>query len=109
MDTRAVGRRIKEARDAAKLTQEQLAEKVNLSSSHMSVIERGVKAPRLETLVEIANALGVTADSLLVDVLDCSIAISTSELSEQIQRLSPKVQAKILKVLRTLVECETED
>lgn len=108
MDTRAVGMRIKEARDAANLTQEQLAEKVNLSSSHMSVIERGVKAPRLETLVEIANALGVTADSLLVDVLDCSMAISTSELSEQIKMLSPKVQVKILKVLRTLIECETE-
>ena len=109
MDAKAVGARIKKAREAASLTQEQLAEMVGLSSSHISVVERGVKAPRLETFVEIANALGVTADSLLIDVLDHAMEISASELSEQIKRLSPKAQEKTLKVIQVLVECESED
>lgn len=109
MDAKAVGTRIKKAREAASLTQEQLAEMVGLSSSHISVVERGVKAPRLETFVEIANALGVTADSLLIDVLDHAMEISASELSEQIKRLSPKAQEKTLKVVQVLVECESED
>ena len=109
MDAKAVGARIKKAREAASLTQEQLAEMVGLSSSHISVVERGVKAPRLETLVAIANALGVTADSLLIDVLDHAMEISASELSEQIKRLSPKAQEKTLKVIQVLVECESED
>lgn len=109
MDAKAVGTRIKKAREAASLTQEQLAEMVGLSASHISVVERGVKAPRLETFVEIANALGVTADSLLIDVLDHAMEISASELSEQIKRLSPKAQEKTLKVVQVLVECESED
>lgn len=41
MNLKAVGQRIKQAREVKGLTQEQLAEKVNLSASHMSVIERG--------------------------------------------------------------------
>ncbi len=109
MDVKAVGKRIQKARKAAKLTQEQLAEMVSLSSSHISVVERGLKAPRLETLVGIANALGVTADSLLIDVLDHSMEISASELSGQLQRLPPKAQAKTLRVLRVLVDAELEN
>ena len=96
MNLKAVGIRIKEAREAKGFTQEQLAEIVGLSPTHISVIERGVKAPKLETFVEIANALGVTSDFLLLDVLDNSLQIAATELSEQIKRLSPKEQQKIL-------------
>ncbi len=102
MNLKAVGIRIKEAREAKHLTQEQLAEIVGLSSTHISVIERGVKAPKLETFVEIANALGVTSDFLLLDVLDNSLQIAATELSEQIKRLSPKEQQKILKAVSIL-------
>ena len=104
MNLKAIGTRIKEAREAKGLTQEQLAEIVGLSSTHISVIERGVKAPKLETFIEIANALDVTSDSLLLDVLDNSLQITATELSEQIKRLPPKEQRKILKAVRALVE-----
>lgn len=104
MNLKAIGTRIKEARESKHLTQEQLAEIVGLSSTHISVIERGVKAPKLETFIEIANALNATADSLLLDVLDNSLQIKTTELSEQIKRLPLKEQQKILKAVRVLVE-----
>lgn len=104
MNLKAIGTRIKEAREAKGLTQEQLAEIVGLSSTHISVIERGVKAPKLETFIEIANALDVTSDSLLLDVLDNSLQITATELSEQIKKLPPKEQRKILKAVRALVE-----
>ncbi|WP_303001956.1 helix-turn-helix domain-containing protein [Dialister invisus] len=104
MNMKAIGTRIKEAREAKGLTQEQLAEMVGLSSTHISVIERGVKAPKLETFIEIANALDVTSDSLLLDVLNNSLQITATELSEQIKRLPPKEQRKILKAVRVLVE-----
>lgn len=106
MDLKAIGSRIKAAREAQHLTQEQLAEIVGISATHISVIERGVKAPKLETFIEIANALNVTSDSLLLDVLNNSLQITATELSEQIERLSPKEQKKILKVVRALVEEE---
>lgn len=43
MDLKAVGQRIKSAREAKNLTQEELAALVNLSPTHVSVIERGLK------------------------------------------------------------------
>lgn len=104
MEWKVVGARIKEARESRHWTQDQLAEKVGLSATHISVIERGVKAPKLETFIEIANALNVTADSLLLDVLNTSLQITASELSEQIKRLPHKEQKKILKAVQALVE-----
>ena len=104
MDLKEIGIRIKEAREAKGFTQEQLAEIVGLSPTHMSVIERGVKAPKLETFIKIANALNVTSDSLLLDVLDHSLQIAATELWEQIKHLPPKDQRKILKAVRILAE-----
>lgn len=55
MDLCAIGARIKAAREKAGMTQEDLAAALEMSPTHISVIERGVKAPKLETLVNIAN------------------------------------------------------
>ena len=104
MDLKAIGTRIKTAREARGLTQEQLAEIIGVTPTHMSVIERGVKAPRLETFIKIANALDVTSDSPLLDVLDNSLQITASELSELLKNLPPKHQRKILNAVRVLVE-----
>ena len=54
-----MGKRIKAAREKACMTQEELAAAVDYSVDHMSVVERGVKAPKLEKLVAIANALNL--------------------------------------------------
>ena len=84
MDLKAVGQRIKMAREAKGLTQEDLAAMVELSPTHVSVIERGLKAAKLDTFVAIANALEVSADSLLIDVVAHSVTGVTNELSEMI-------------------------
>lgn len=84
MDQKAIGKRIKSAREKKGLTQEQLAEQVNLSPMHISVIERGNKLPRLETLINIANVLDVSADILLQDVVNNQIKLHTSEASNLI-------------------------
>ena len=68
MDLCAIGSRIKAAREKAGMTQEDLAAALEMSPTHISVIERGVKSPKLETLVNIANALNVSSDMLLQDV-----------------------------------------
>ena len=72
MNLKAIGSRIKAAREKKGLTQEALSEIVDLSPMHMSVIERGVKPTRLDTFIRIANALDVSADELLQDVVDHS-------------------------------------
>ncbi|MDR1630216.1 MAG: helix-turn-helix domain-containing protein [Oscillospiraceae bacterium] len=104
MNNRAVGERIKEIRKAHNLTQKQLAEMIGISITHISVIERGVKTPKLETLIDIANAMHVNSDSLLQDVLIISQQVKTSELFELIKDLPPKQQQRILKIVQLLVE-----
>ena len=47
MDLKAVGQRIKSAREAKNLTQEELAALVNLSTTHVSVIERGLESNKV--------------------------------------------------------------
>ena len=54
------------ARQAARLTQQQLCQKANLSFSTLTKIERGaIKAPSIFTIQAIATALGVGLDELL--------------------------------------------
>jgi transcriptional regulator with XRE-family HTH domain len=104
MDSKIVGNRIKEVREKRNLTQEELADKVDLSPTHISVIERGLKVPKLDNFVAIANALDVSADELLFDVVDCFVLGTTNQLSEIIGKLSVKEQRKIIGLVRYLVE-----
>ena len=104
MDMVAIGSRIKEAREHAHLTQEELAEIVDISPTHMSVIERGVKTPKLDTFVKIANALHLSADALLQDVVKPVNESIMAELSSRIGRMSEKEQDRILNAIRVLTE-----
>ena len=104
MDQVAIGARIKAARERVHLTQEQLAEIIDISPTHMSVIERGVKTPKLDTFVRIANALGVSTDALLQDVVVPANESILAELSVRIGRLPQKDQECILNAIRALTE-----
>jgi transcriptional regulator with XRE-family HTH domain len=63
---KALGRRIRQLRQgrSEKLTQEDLAERADISVSFLSMIERGERAPHLETLLRIAGALQVAVGEL---------------------------------------------
>ena len=104
MNQKAIGRRIKAAREKKGMTQEQLAEWVELSPMHVSVIERGVKLPKLETLINIANVLDVSADVLLQDVVKNQTKLYSSEASELIRKLPRDDQLRVLEALRSFVE-----
>ena len=104
MDLKAVGQRIKAAREAKNLTQEELAALVNLSTTYVSVIERGLKVTKLDTFVAIANALDVSADALLIDVVTHSVTGVTNELSDMIGKLPKDEQKRILNAVRALVD-----
>ena len=103
MDQVALGKRIKTARERAGMTQEDLAAAVEYSVDHMSVVERGVKAPKLDKLVTIANVLKVGTDELLQDNLDAATLLHATELSERLKALSPEGQRKVMNVLDALI------
>lgn len=104
MDAKAVGQRIKSAREKKNMTQEDLAARIDISPTHVSVIERGTKIPRVDTFVSIANVLGVSADELLVDVVDRASFGVASELSAAIEALPHEEKMRVLKVVSALID-----
>ena len=103
MDAKAVGQRIKAAREKKSMTQEDLAARINISPTHVSVIERGTKIPRIDTFVAIANVLEVSADELLVDVVNCAANGVASNLSAAIEVLPHEEKMRVLKVVAALI------
>lgn len=72
-----IGMRIKKIRKSRKMTQEKLSELSSISPQHLSQIESAKTKLSLPTLINICNALDVTADKILCDVL-------TADTSEQL-------------------------
>ena len=104
MDLSAVAKRVYEARKAKNLTQEELAAKADISAAHISVLERGVKLPNLDAFIAIANALDVSADYLLQDVVNRSVPVQYSELSELLENQPVDVQKRINRALKAFLE-----
>ena len=67
MDYVALGQRLRQERLKLNLTQEKLAEDVDLSTTYIGQVERGERSLTLGRLVTIVNRLGVTVDYLLSD------------------------------------------
>lgn len=106
MNLKAIGHRIKMARENAHLTQEDLAMRTDLSPTHISCIERGVKPPKLDTFITIANTLEVSSDVLLQDVLTQPGDTVTGELAASIQKLSENEQKRIIRIVHAFSDPE---
>lgn len=74
MDYYKIGQKIRKMRKAHGLSQEELAERVNISTTHMSHIETGNTKLSLPVLVDIAATLEVRTDDLLFDVPTLSVS-----------------------------------
>lgn len=100
LDYCAVGRRIKAFREQKGITQEVIAEAIDISLSHISRIENGHTKPSLEVLVQIANVLDVSIDALLCDSLIQSQIIFQSELSKLLEGCSSKELKMIVEIAK---------
>ncbi len=76
-----LGKRIKAIRKKKGISQAKLAELTNISPTHMSYVESGIKCMSLSTFVKIANVLNTTADELLRDSLDNTIKVSNHDFA----------------------------
>lgn len=82
MDYYAIGQRIRKVRKARGLSQEKLAEKVGISTTHMSHIETANTKMSLPTFAELATALEVRTDELLYDDRPEDRSASISHITE---------------------------
>lgn len=65
MDIKKLGIRIKHCRKSQNLTQEKLAELIDVSPHYIYEIEKGLKCMSLPTLIDISHILNTSADYLL--------------------------------------------
>lgn len=98
-----IGKNIRKYRLAKKFRQEDLAEKVGLSANYIGMVERGEKIPSLETFIAILNALEVSSDMVLADVISTGYIVKNSLLNEKLSKLSNEDREKIYEVIDTLI------
>ena len=97
MDYYKIGQKIRKIRKAHGLSQEELAEKVNISTTHMSHIETGNTKLSLPVFVDIAAALEVRTD----DLLDTA---TTSTSLDEIATVLERCTAQEAKVIADVVK-----
>ncbi len=99
MNKDLIGRRIREARANKRMTQEQLAEQVDITIVYLSELERGIKLPSLTVFVAIAEALHVSTDSLLRDELDTGKEYVYNDITKKLEKLTPKQRIAASEIL----------
>lgn len=102
MDRITLGKRIREERQKLNLTQEMLAEDIDLTTAYIGQIERGERNLTLENLVKVANRLGVTIDYLLADSLSSSNDTYIVQLAQLLNERTLQEKEMAVDILRTL-------
>ena len=69
---KSIGKKIKIARLKAEYTQEQLAEKLSLSTRYISQLERGIAFGSASTIISVCKALDINANFLFSDIINTS-------------------------------------
>ena len=108
IDIVGIGRRIKDFRNNAGYSQEELGNIVFVSSTYISYIETGVKAPSLELLIMIANVLDVSADDLLIDNLTHTSSPVGRELHALLQDCNRDEREMLMRLLKFMKELFSE-
>jgi len=95
IDYKAMGERIRAKRLQIGLTQEKLAEKVEISTSHIGEIERGTSICSLAVIVNIANALELNLDTLVRGINDKNADTAFSEILDSLSKDNKKLYIKL--------------
>lgn len=65
--SKSIGKRVKEAREARDISQQQLAELIHKSQALICQIEQGNRKPGLYTAIQLSNVLGIKLEDLIED------------------------------------------
>ncbi len=94
-----MGKRIIERRRSLGLSQEELAERTELTPQTISTAERGVKGVRPENLLSISKALSVSADYLLTG------EVSEKDISFVAKHFEGKTADQVKAILKIIETC----
>lgn len=99
----ALAVRLKDARRKAKLSQEELAEKVGRSVDGISNIERGINLPSLDTLIDICGALSISAAVLVEELQSPAKPSERQELEWRLRSLCHNLPERDLSLAIDLI------
>ena len=99
MDYYEIGQRIRKNRKALGLSQEELAEKINISTTHMSHIETGNTKLSLPVLIELSQILEVSTDSIIFGDSGRDAELPGRQIAELLESSSTKQQRIISEVV----------
>ena len=106
MDFRSIGLKIKEQRQERGVTQEYIANLLDVNPSHISNIECGRAHPSLTALVQIANILQCSIDCFIggeyTFTVDEDATTLDEKIMEKIKYCEPEKKQKILKMIELL-------
>ena len=100
MDYYAIGQRIRKNRKARNLSQEDLADMIGISVTHMSHIETGNTKLSLPVLVDLAKAFEVRTDDLLFDTYSGEKSMALNSITSALDSCT----AQQLRVIEDLVK-----
>ncbi len=80
---KSIGKKIKLARHKAEYTQEELAEKISLSTRYISQLERGIAFGSASTITSICSTLNIDANFLFNDIIQSTNTPSINDLVGQ--------------------------
>lgn len=100
MDYYQIGQRIRKFRRACGMSQEELAEKIGISTTHMSHIETGNTKLSLPVLVEIAVVLNVRTDEIIFENSNTSKSTYMDEISDILDTCSAQELGIISDVIK---------
>lgn len=104
LDYNIIGSRIRQARLAKNYTQEDLAEKIDISVAFLSRVERGDSHLNLKRLNQICGLLDVTEAYVLNGASNNSENYLDKEFAELLKNCSPEKQKLIYNVAKTIAE-----
>ena len=102
IDYKLIGERIKKARKNLGLTQQELAEKLNVSIGYVSQVERGITKISLDLLGAIASIYKCDVASLITESAVNSTAYAETEILFEIQKLDHKKKRTILEMIKLI-------
>lgn len=99
LDSQKIGYRIRAARKKREWRQDDLAEKIDKSTTYIGMIERGERLPTLDTFVDIVTALDVTADEILSDVVSYGYKTRLMQYDKRIRKLTQSDRQKLYRIM----------
>ena len=106
IDYEKLGKRIKHFREKKGISQDELGNLVWVNNVHISNIENGKKVPSIDLLIELANALEISTDDLLVDSLTHSVSTADSELHQMLvdcNKTEEEILTEMVKALKAIL------